>query len=109
MRRPAGIALLCSIVAMCAAAPAGAADRPKPGSVYRDGPSGRYLVGGTWHHRADPADVGLQQRFQRESSLAGWAPTTVPSAANAGDFSNQSYVGNVHWYRKDFRLPRGST
>jgi beta-glucuronidase len=108
MTRPAGIALLCSLVAFVGAAPAGAVDRPKPGSVYRDGPSSRYLLDGTWHHRADPTDVGIQQRFQRQSSLAGWANTTVPNASNAGVFTNESYVGNIHWYRKDFRLPRGS-
>ena len=43
-----------------------------------------------------------------QESLAGWAPTTVPNASNAGDFSNASYMGSVHWYRKDFRLPRAS-
>ena len=108
MTRPAGIALLCSLLVCIGAAPAGAVDRPKPGSVYRDGPSSRYLLDGTWHHRADPTDVGIQQRFQRQSSLAGWANTTVPNASNAGVFTNESYVGNIHWYRKDFRLPRGS-
>ena len=40
--------------------------------------------------------------------MPGWAPTTVPNASNAGDFSNASYLGSVHWYRKDFRLPRAS-
>jgi beta-glucuronidase len=108
MSRPAGIALLCSLIACVAASPAAAADRPKPGSIYRDGPSGRYLLAGTWHHRADPADTGIAQRLQRQETLAGWAPTTIPHASNAGDFSEQSYLGNVHWYRKDFRLPRAS-
>ena len=32
----------------------------------------------------------------------------MPNASNAGDFSDQSYLGTVHWYRKDFRLPRAS-
>jgi beta-glucuronidase len=108
MSRSAGIALLCALLACIAASPATAADRPKPGSVYRDGPSGRYLLDGTWYHRADPTDVGLAQHLQQQESLAGWATTTVPNASNAGDFSNQSYMGNVHWYRKDFRLPRAA-
>jgi beta-glucuronidase len=108
MSRSAGIALLCALLACIVASPANAADRPKPGSVYRDGPSGRYLLDGTWYHRADPTDVGLAQRLHQQESSAGWATTTVPNASNAGDFSNGSYMGNVHWYRKDFRLPRAS-
>ena len=50
MRRalPLGL-LLFGLATLVASAPAEAADRPKPGSVYRDGPSGRYLLGGTWH------------------------------------------------------------
>jgi beta-galactosidase/beta-glucuronidase len=108
MSRLAGIALLCSLVACVAAAPTQAADRPEPGSIYRDGPSGRYLLDGRWYHRADPADSGVAAKLQRQDSLAGWAPTSVPNASNAGDFSNASYTGTVHWYRKDFRLPRAS-
>ncbi|HZO59140.1 MAG TPA: glycoside hydrolase family 2 TIM barrel-domain containing protein [Solirubrobacterales bacterium] len=108
MSRFAGTALLCSLLVCVAATPAAAADRPKPGSVYRDGPSGRYLLDGEWHQRADPADAGIAQRFQSQESLAGWAPTRVPNASNAGNFSNESYLGTVHWYRKDFRLPRAS-
>jgi beta-glucuronidase len=108
MSRLAGTALLCSLLACVAATPAAAADRPKPGSVYRDGPSGRYLLDGRWHHRADPVDAGIAQRLQAQESLAGWAPASVPHASNAGDFSGPSYLGTVHWYRKDFRLPRAS-
>src|SRR5512134_3271525 len=100
--------LLCALATVLASAPAHAADRPKPGSVYRDGPSGRYLLGGTWHQRPDAADVGIEQRFQRQRDLAGWTRTSVPSASNAGVFTNESYLGTVHWYRKDFRLPRAS-
>jgi beta-glucuronidase len=97
----------------CLALPAvaHAVDKPKPKTLYRDGPSGRFLVGGTWHKRADPLDQGITAGFQRASSLVGWAPTTVPDAANRGDFSDQSYMGTVQWYRKDFRAPsaaRGS-
>ncbi len=108
MCRPAGIALLCALVSCLAASPATAAERPNPGSLYRDGPSGRYLLDGTWHHRADPTDAGLAQKLQRQESLAGWAGTTVPNASNAGNFTNESYLGTIHWYRKDFLLPRAS-
>jgi beta-glucuronidase len=82
-----------------------AVDVPTPGALYRNGPSGRYLLGGPWNLRADPGDQGLKARWQRARSLAGWSPTTVPNAANAGDFSESSYLGSVDWYRKDFRAP----
>ena len=109
MRRPLPLGILLFVLAtLVATAPAQAADKPKPGSVYRNGPSGRYLLGGTWHQRADPQDAGLAQRFQRQEALTGWTPTTVPSASNAGVFTPESYIGTVHWYRKDFRLPRAA-
>jgi beta-glucuronidase len=87
---------------------AGAADVPTPGALYRDGPSSRYLIGGTWYSRADPGDDGTKSGLPRKKSLDGWAPTTVPNAANAGDFSDQSYLGAVEWYRKDFEAPTSS-
>ena len=101
--------LLCGLATLLAAAPAHAADRPKPGALYHDGPSGRYLVNGTWYQRPDSQDAGIAQRLQRQESLAGWTRTTVPSASNAGVFTPESYIGTVHWYRKDFRLPRASS
>jgi beta-glucuronidase len=79
---------------------------PTPGALYRDGPSGRYSLGGSWYLRADPADQGRKARWQRSGSLAGWNGIEVPNAANAGDFSEQSYLGSVYWYRKDFNVPR---
>jgi beta-glucuronidase len=81
------------------------ADVPTAGAVYRDGPSSRYLIGGTWYSRADPTDSGAAAGFPRRKSLEGWAPTAIPNAANAGDFSDQSYLGTVEWYRKDFEAP----
>ncbi len=81
------------------------ADTPSPGSVYEDGPSGRYLVDGSWYSRPDPRNRGVTDGYQRGTGLTGWAPVTIPNAANAGDFSQQSYLGSVHWYRKDFELP----
>jgi len=71
------------------------ADVPTSGALYRDGPSGRYLVGGTWHRRADPRDRGRKQRWQRSESLAGWDEVTVPNAANAADTSARSYLGGM--------------
>jgi beta-glucuronidase len=99
--------LVCLGAGLVASAPATAADRPKPKTLYRDGPSGRFLVGGAWYTRADPADNGVQQGFQRIRSLAGWQRTTIPNAANAGNYSTQSYIGSVQWYRKNFKAPRG--
>jgi beta-glucuronidase len=81
------------------------AQKPRAGALYHDGPSGRYLLGGTWLFRLDPAGVGLRQRFQRQTSDAGWRRVTVPNAWNATDLSDESFMGTVGWYRKDFRLP----
>jgi beta-glucuronidase len=79
---------------------------PKAKTIGRDGPSGRYLLDGDWHERADPGDDGEREGFHANDSLTGWRPVVVPIAVNAGDFSLASYMGSVHWYRKDFRLPR---
>ena len=35
------------------AALAAASEQPTPGAVYQSGPSGRYLLGGTWLFRPD--------------------------------------------------------
>jgi beta-galactosidase/beta-glucuronidase len=87
-----------------------AATTPKGAkAVYRDGPSSRLPLGGTWFERHDPQDQGLRQRLQTSKNLSGWTRTSVPSAANAGDFSEPSYVGTVYWYRKDFKLPRSES
>jgi beta-glucuronidase len=86
--------------------PAYAADPPTPGAWYRDGQSGRYLLGGTWLYRADTSDVGLAQGWWRNvASTAGFSPVTIPNAYNAGDFSQTSMNGYVGWYRRDFTLP----
>jgi glycosyl hydrolase family 2 len=96
------------LLAAATAAPAGAAyvaQRPQARTLYHDGPSGRYLLGGKWLFRLDPTGVGLAQRFQRQVSDAGWAPVAVPNAWNATDSSEESFMGTAGWYRKDFRLP----
>ncbi|MGN6870611.1 MAG: glycoside hydrolase family 2 protein [Solirubrobacteraceae bacterium] len=89
--------------------PAYAADPPTPGAWYRDGQSGRYLLGGAWLYQADTGDVGLAQGWWRGvASTAGWTPVTIPNAYNAGDFSQTSENGYVGWYRRDFTLPSGA-
>lgn len=86
--------------------PTYAADAPTPGAWYRDGQSGRYLLGGTWLYQADMSDVGLAQGWWRDvASTTGWSPVTIPNAYNAGDFSQTSMNGYVGWYRRDFTLP----
>src|SRR3954462_550504 len=86
-------------------APNYAADTPRPGADYYAGPSGRYLLGGTWIFRKDDADKGLSEGFMRNAATAGWSRVTVPNAWNATDESPQSFAGTVDWYRKDFKLP----
>jgi beta-glucuronidase len=90
----------------------GPAYRPSPptnGTWYRDGQSGRYLLGGAWLYRADTGDVGLSQGWWRNvASTDGWSPVSVPNAYNAGDFSQASMNGYVGWYRRDFTLPSGA-
>ena len=84
------------------------ADTPRQKTLYRDGPSGRYLLDGVWYTRSDPGDQGQKLHWQTETGTGGWQRATVPSAANAGDFSVASYMGSVHWYRKDFKAPSSS-
>lgn len=85
------------------------ADKPTAGALYQDGQSGRYLLGGSWYRRADARDRGRKLGWPSKPSLAGWQETTVPNAANAGDYSRRSYLGGTWWYRKDFELPRSRT
>ena len=92
------------LASVAGAAPAGAADGITRGTVYRDGPDNRYLLGGEWLFRLDN-NQGAAQRFQRQTATDGWARTAVPNAWNAGDNSVASMTGTVGWYRKDFRLP----
>ena len=100
--------------ALAQTAPAPPAAGPEPASVvstpssrtlYRDGPSGRFLLDGPWLHRADPAANGDGKGWQRDPSTTGWSVVNVPHAWNATDESNASFAGSVGWYRKDFRLP----
>src|SRR4051794_12222768 len=88
-----------------APAPGYPAQTPKPGALYHAGPSGRYLLGGTWLFRFDAADKGVEQGWQRNASTAGWNRVTVPNAWNATDQSAASFAGGAGFYRKDFKLP----
>ena len=97
--------LLALAAALCGATPATAADGITRGTIYRDAPDNRYLVGGTWLFRLDRDRVGVKQRYMRQTSTDGWTTTAVPNAWNAGDNSVASMIGTVGWYRKDFRLP----
>jgi beta-glucuronidase len=110
VRSPARLAVALLVLLATLAAPAAAAGAltPEAKTIARDGPSGRYLLESDWYERPDPADAGVQQGFPASDSLAGWRPIAVPSAVNAGDFSVASYTGSVHWYRRDFELPRSS-
>ena len=101
------IALLCVLAPAADAAIAYRAETPPPGALYHDGPSGRYLLDGTWLFRYDNG-VGDKQRFQRQTATDGWNVVQVPNAWNAADQSEASMKGTIAWYRKDFRLPSSS-
>jgi beta-glucuronidase len=110
MRRSQLIAATAVAASVAVTLPAAAAAQytastPQARTLYRDGPSGRFLLGGTWLFRLDQSEVGLAQGFQRQASDAGWAKITVPNAWNATDGSPESFAGTVGWYRKDFKLP----
>src|SRR5690242_19448056 len=74
-------------------------------TLYKTGPTGRFLMGGTWLYRPDAAGNGVQQGFATSASTEGWQAVTVPNAWNAKDYSDQSFAGGIGWYRKDFHLP----
>ncbi|HVF77184.1 MAG TPA: glycoside hydrolase family 2 TIM barrel-domain containing protein [Solirubrobacteraceae bacterium] len=97
-------ALLAALACIAPAPTLAAADGITRGTIYKDGPDNRYLLGGDWLFRLDN-NQGTAQRFQRQTTTDGWTKTTVPNAWNAGDNSVASMTGTVGWYRKDFRLP----
>ncbi len=82
---------------------------PTKSVVSADGQTDRYLLGGTWLYRADPGNIGLSQGWGASNfSTSGWNPVTIPNSFNAGDLSNQSWLGSIGWYRRDFTLPAGA-
>jgi beta-glucuronidase len=91
-------------IAVAAATPAGAqsvVSTPIAKTLYKTGPSGRFLMNGTWLFKLDNHQSGPQ----RQTATAGWKRVTVPNAWNVGDDSPRSFLGGVGWYRKDFRFP----
>jgi beta-glucuronidase len=107
------LALACVLAAFAAialAAPAGAAFKPPERAVTYDGPSGRFLMDGTWRLRLDRKVRGVSRRWFAERSTKSWKrKVTVPNAWNAGNFSAASMAGGVAWYRRDFKLPSGAS
>jgi beta-glucuronidase len=103
MRLPR-ILLLAVAALVVTAAPAAAqsvVSTPSARTLYKNGPSGRFLMNGVWLRKLDNRQSGPQ----RETGTNGWTRVTVPNAWNAGDDSDASFAGGVGWYRKDFRLP----
>lgn len=113
MPRVIRLALLTGAACLACAAPA-MAQAGSPGSapsnkvLYEQGPSGRFLLDGTWLRRLDPTDTGLRSGWATATDSAGWEKVTVPNAWNATDESMASYLGGVAWYRRDFTLPAGA-
>ncbi len=100
------VLVLAASAAARAQAPIYPATPPTLGALYRDGQTGRYLLGGTWLFRADPGDVGVVRGWWKGlAATGGWSPVSIPNAFNAGDFSAASMAGSVAWYRRDFTLP----
>ncbi len=94
-------------VLLAGASPAAAqsvVSTPTAKTLYKTGPSGRFLMGGAWLFKLDNHQSGPQ----KETGTAGWKQVRVPNAWNAGDDSVDSFLGGVGWYRKDFRLPSKS-
>jgi beta-glucuronidase len=120
-RRDAAARLLAAVAALALAAltlaatpapalaqtgPVYTATPPTLGALYRDGPDDRWLLGGTWLYKADPADAGQAAGWWRDvTATDGWTPVTVPNSFNAGDLSTASMNGSVGWYRRDFTIP----
>jgi beta-glucuronidase len=103
MRLSKILILAAAVLGMSAgpAAAQSAVSTPSDKTLYRNGPSGRFLMDGPWLFRFDNRQSGPQ----RDTGTAGWRRVTVPNAWNATDESDASFGGAVGWYRKDFRLP----
>jgi beta-glucuronidase len=103
MRRSLPV-LLAAAALLAAAGPAAAqstVSTPSARTLYKTGPTGRFLMDGQWLFKFDTHSSGPQL----ETGSAGWKAVSVPNAWNAGDNSPESFAGTVGWYRKDFRLP----
>ncbi len=104
----AALALALLLAAPGAAHAQGAAypaSPPTKGALASDGPTERYLLGGTWLYRDDVSDVGVGQGWWRNvGSTDGWTPVSVPNAYNK-QLTSASMTGYPGWYRRDFTLP----
>jgi beta-glucuronidase len=99
------VVLALAVPAGAPAATSYAVDTPSARPHAIEGQDERFLLGGSWLVRLDPTDTGLAQRLYAQRGTDGWTATAVPSAWNARDDSQASFLGGVAWYRKDFRLP----
>lgn len=113
MPRLIGAVLPVAVAFMAVASPAfaqgDAGSAPSKKVLYEQGPSGRFLLDGTWLRRLDPADSGQGSGWASSTDTSGWEKVTVPNAWNATDESMASYLGGVAWYRRDFTLPAGAS
>lgn len=103
-----GIVILAAVPAGCGCGKRSDA-RPNPpveGALYRDGPSGRYLLVSGWTARADPKDAGLAGGWQKPGVVAGFTPVRVPDAFNARGLTARAFRSGVEWYRVRFTPPR---
>ena len=78
----------------------------RPRRSTHDGPSGRYLIDGTWLFRLDPADQGIAQRFERQRVDGGLgAGDGAERVERRATTRRRRCAARVGWYRKDFELP----
>ena len=64
--------------------PLAGADVPTRQTLYKDGPDGRYLLGGDWLFRLDTEDDGIKERFMRSTSterLERGRPSRTPGTS----------------------------
>src|SRR5947207_2240104 len=80
-----GAALALTVIPGAVTGLARAADVPSGGSLYESGPSGRYLIDGTWLLRLDPGNRGIAAKWERNTSTAGWTDIQVPYSWNVSD------------------------
>ena len=102
------VALAALAVLLLIPAGAHAQKTPPAKTIIKDGPTGRYLMNGTWLFRADPKRRGVRRGFHRSGSRRGWRRVRVPNAWNRGSLSDASMRGSTVWYRRDFRVPRAA-
>src|SRR4051812_4282701 len=97
----AAVALAAAVAPAAAEAQSSAVSTPSAKTLYRNGPSGRFLMDGTWLRKLTNAQSGPQ----RETGTSGWTRVTVPNAWNAGDNSDASFAGGVRLNRQDLPVP----